>query len=193
MNIEELGRRAVACKHWKWMPGMYLLPHADGCPCCEDRNFPRKAARLPLVVATDVDVPDLTDPATLGCLLHLVREAWPDEWHAHVVPMWDGRDLWAVGCVSKQHGLALLATQDGMIVGLGSTEAGALVAALEAAPMSEEEWFEITGDDLMEWADTRSLDELPRRLLIKGSPRIQNPRDYVQLRRALDVQKKAAP
>lgn len=134
MNHEDLGRRAVACKHWRWMPGMLLLPHVDGCECCEDRNFPRRAARLPAVFTTDIDVPDLYDPATLGCLLHLVREAWPDEWHKHVVPMWNGRDGWAVGCIGSGHKLTLLATPDGRIVGLGNSEASALVAALEAAP-----------------------------------------------------------
>jgi len=134
MNLEDLGRRAVACKHWRWMPGMYVLPHVDGCECCEDRNFPRRAARIPAVFTTDIDVPDLSDPATLGCLLHLVREAWPDEWHKHVVPVWNGLDGWAVGCIRADRNLILLATPDGMFVGLGNSEAGALVSALEGAP-----------------------------------------------------------
>ena len=122
MSLADLGRRAVACKHWRWMPGMLLLPHVDGCECCEDRNFPRRAARLPAVFTTDIDVPDLSDPATLGCLLHLVREAYGDRslqandageydmlhWHVFIGPTF--------ACTGHK------------------TEAEALVAALEAAP-----------------------------------------------------------
>lgn len=122
MSLADLGRRAVACKHWRWMPGMYLLPHIDGCECCEGRNFPRRAARLPAVFTTDIDVPDLSDPATLGCLLHLVREAYGDlslqpndagehdmlHWHVFIRPNF--------ACMGH------------------ATEAEALVAALEAAP-----------------------------------------------------------
>lgn len=116
MNLEELGRRAVACKHWRWMPGMLLLPHIDGCKCCEDRNFPRRAARIPAVFTTDIDVPDLSDPATLGCLLHLVREVVPD-----ATTQIDGDKWW-------------IAARDGDQIADGNTEAEALVAALEAAP-----------------------------------------------------------
>ena len=132
MSLADIGRRAVACKHWRWMPGMYLLPHLDGCECCEDRNFPRRAARLPAVFTTDVDVPDLSDPATLGCLLHLVQEAWnacrisvcfsaymPDatkRWSVPISFFKDQRDLVHVPSF------------------YGETQAEALVAALEAAP-----------------------------------------------------------
>jgi hypothetical protein len=101
---------------------MYLLPHLDGCECCEDRNFPRRAARLPAVFTTEIDVPDLSDPATLGCLLHLVRQAYGDSslqpndageydmlhWHVFIGPHF--------ACTGH------------------ATEAEALVAALEAAP-----------------------------------------------------------
>ena len=118
-SLEKLGRRAVACEHWRWMPGMLLLPHIDGCECCEDRNFPRRAARLPAVFTTDIDVPDLTDPATLGCLLALVREAW-EEATVYVEHDKCRRRPW----------VAILP----MLVIDCDTEAEALVAALEAAP-----------------------------------------------------------
>ena len=139
MNIEDLGRRAVACAHWRWMPGMLLLPHIDGCECCEDRNFPRRAARIPAVFTTDIDVPDLSDPATLGCLLALVREAWPDEWHEFMVPIFDGFSHWYVGCLMPGTSRIVIPTrvmQTGLLDALPPkpTEAEALVAALEAAP-----------------------------------------------------------
>jgi len=59
-------------------------------------------------------LPDLTDPATLGCLLALVREAWGDR---YLCASLSPRKLWMV---------------DGW--SLHDTEAEALVAALEAAP-----------------------------------------------------------
>jgi hypothetical protein len=120
MNLADLGRRAVACKHWRWMPGMLLLPHVDGCECCEDRNFPRRAARLPAVFTTDIDVPDLSDPATLGCLLHLVREAWEVE---RAVVWWNEHDQGWVADVRPRN-----------FVFVRDSEAHALVAALETAP-----------------------------------------------------------
>jgi hypothetical protein len=63
-------------------------------------------------------LPDLTDPATLGCLLALVREAWSDS-QMYVA----GRGLWDV-----------FTSHDVEIVQDRYTEAEALVAALEAAP-----------------------------------------------------------
>lgn len=122
----ELSRRAVACKGWRWMPGMLVrygggeawhrLTDGDGhgypfrhCP-----PNPREAW------------PDLTDPATLGCLLALVREAWSDPgvsvWYDRRVGLW----AWmANGCAHSVHRPS---DEDGY-----DTEAEALVAALEAS------------------------------------------------------------
>jgi hypothetical protein len=60
--------------------------------------------------------PDLDDPATLGCLLALVRETWED-----ATTQIDSEIWW-------------VASQNGHKVSTGITEAEALVAALEAAP-----------------------------------------------------------
>ncbi len=108
----ELSRRAVACKGWRWMGGM-----ADtwGGRMREGDGFDRANA-----------LPDLTDPATLGCLLALVREAWGDEC-ACVLPidygpagvMWVARLTAGGRSLTERH---------------WPTEAEALVAALEAAP-----------------------------------------------------------
>jgi len=71
-DMIELGKRAVACKGWRWMPGM-LVRCGDWLPV---RMVSVDAARAALL--SENALPDLTDPATVGCLLALVREAWGD-------------------------------------------------------------------------------------------------------------------
>tara|TARA_S200002703_G_scaffold124035_2_gene110081 strand:- start:2873 stop:3409 length:537 start_codon:yes stop_codon:yes gene_type:complete len=89
----ELGRRAVACERWRWMPGMLAID--TGCidADCIDADCPEKYLGLRVidvahtVVHQELDgsmhegvldgrpvVPDLRDPATRGCLLALVRD-----------------------------------------------------------------------------------------------------------------------
>jgi len=86
----ELGKRAVACKAWRWMPGMLTLRDvrltwaqhentgaAFGGGCSDGEPWPT----LWGVSGTDPldlngEVPDFRDDATKGCLLALVREAW---------------------------------------------------------------------------------------------------------------------
>jgi len=76
-NLIELGRRAVKCKHWKWMHGMRTI---CGARLVGDLD---SAAGYMLSDGADKvahhdgedaghDTPDLSDPATLGCVLHLV-------------------------------------------------------------------------------------------------------------------------
>jgi hypothetical protein len=83
MNDEQiaLAKRAVACKGWRWMPGTRTTEgmrviHDPGLwpdrPCAiREGTWVDTAVPRPL----GDHLPDLTDPATLGCLLALVREA----------------------------------------------------------------------------------------------------------------------
>ena len=156
MNLEDLGRRAVACKHWRWMPGMlaYVRLTLDGKPyerrvqvvSGEGRSFlgtttkpgkstdnTRSWGMVRHVQAAPVEeedfIPDLTDPATLGCLLALVREAWGDA-TADVIhfDVWKTNGTWG-------HEWTVQCRDAGRFTkSRGATEAEALVAALEAAP-----------------------------------------------------------
>ena len=86
MPSNELGRRLVACKRWRWMPGMQILDavgepyrikwvNGDSLECDDDDRIGMPYFGI---------VPDLTDPATVGCVLQLVREAWGDD---HIVAL----------------------------------------------------------------------------------------------------------
>lgn len=121
-DLEALARRAVACRHWRWMLGMTTQ---GGCrvlrrdPDGYTIGYPVKIGHM-TEVRRDA-LPDLSDPATLGCLLALVREAWGD-------PCATSRaycGYWGVlrpdGDMSCWH------------IARGATEAEALVFALEAA------------------------------------------------------------
>lgn len=137
-EANELGRRAVACKAWRWMPGMrywypgFRIGDTEWAHRVQDDpehmealhdNEGETPERYPL--------PDLSDPATLGCLLALVREAWPSGADVFAPsrftcnePAWtiaDAVDDWVCGVPGGQQFT-------------GKSEAEALVAALEAAP-----------------------------------------------------------
>ena len=121
--MTDLARRAVACPGWRWMPGMlWLLIDEDGaCYNCD------RVTQENLVLSDAL--PDLTDPATLGCLLALVREAWGVG--SLVYRPWNGAiRAWRVVTFSHDEDWMTVAR----LLGEGATEAEALVAALEAAP-----------------------------------------------------------
>ena len=138
-NMIELGKRAVACRGWKWMPGMRTLDAMrvihdpdrwPDRPCAiREGSWVDTAPPRPL----GDDLPDLSDPATLGCVLALVREAYRDAsklWDGHVEVRRDHRILFFV--VSFRHDASGALVEDTLTT--GGTEAEALVAALEGAP-----------------------------------------------------------
>ena len=120
-----LSRRAVACRGWRWMPGMLRLRVTSPGM----RDYLLREGRVPdggdpWVYEDWLVIPDLTDPATVGCLLALVREAWGDPTLCVVLDTSDGR--WCVGCW-EDNGIAMRGRG-------GATETEALVNALEGAP-----------------------------------------------------------
>ena len=107
-----LARRAVAAPGWRWMAGMRAVwPDGAG----------ERVTEWSAGITHDGALPDLTDPATLGCLLALVRERWGA--NVSVVTA-DGR--WVV-----VEGICSSLLYDGRYF-CGDTEAEALIAALEA-------------------------------------------------------------
>ena len=133
--MTELAERAIACRYWRWMPGMRAMHPAwqdfrvahvgltgmHGVARYASPVWGERVDLLYLPVPTSSEVlPDLTDPGTLGCLLALVRGAWGDPlmqimnagggWVGfRPAPIWTDKE------------------------GTYETEAEALVAALEAA------------------------------------------------------------
>ena len=122
-----LSKRAVACKKWRWLPGMlttcdlrvvdggdeYVIGHRSGPTKDGGGWYDGEAEGL---------LPDLTDPATLGCLLALVREAWGES-RICVVPM--SGHKWGVAIPNVLRESPRFK---------GTTEAEAIIGALEAAP-----------------------------------------------------------
>ena len=127
-DMIELARRAVTCPRWRWIPGMLTT---DGA-----RVEDVKRGDVLLVLAKGMRkaasawgdgrnyVPDLTDPATLGCLLALVRDAYKDAY----ISASSLHDLW-----TDENGYWGVRDCDGFVIATGRSEREALVIALEKA------------------------------------------------------------
>jgi len=140
--MKDLAPRLVASPRWRWMPGMLATGDGwlgaprvvdvdvDGAPdLCMYRGYSRGPATAHSTGDTTAwgevasgALPDLTDPATAGCLLSLVREALKDP------ELFARRELGGPGWV-------VIRTTIAMII-RGATEAEALVEALLHAQVS---------------------------------------------------------
>lgn len=144
MTLEE---RAVKAKGFRWLPGMMAVeppvPALVVWPGGEYTPGPNEVGHVyrtrvsegdtpeeirestpTAYVSLDEDgiTPDLTDPATLGCLLALVRDAWGDP--LLYAESWDrspGNPGWVIQLPNET-------------IAKGDTEAACLIAALESAP-----------------------------------------------------------
>lgn len=116
-QFEVLGRRAVAARRWRWLPGTLAVvpPARDG-----STGYLNRITEGTGPVNSSKAYPDLSDPATLGCLVYLVREAWnnPTVTTARSHPF-SGGPPWVVGISMRAFS--------------GQTEAEALIVALEEA------------------------------------------------------------
>jgi hypothetical protein len=145
----ELGRRAVACKHWQWMPGMLVLAEGwghyvriiavddEGEPVvwehdgytCGPLNGNQVGDETPWRDWAKSYRPMFTDDATMGCLLSLVRRAYePIRGKDSIASTMHTNYGWGVGARFGSEGFAAICLPTSV------TEADALVLALENAP-----------------------------------------------------------
>ena len=128
MTASNLSRRARVCKHWRWLPGM-LAQTPKGARV--GRVVKRiRTGGVRLQGGGNVPMwccPDFADPGTLGALLALIREAWGEPVIV-VLPTVDSHEVVKWEAWKRHDGCMLPITLE------YSSEAAALVAALEAAP-----------------------------------------------------------
>lgn len=128
-DYAQLGKRLVACKHFRWTPGMLVSNGARIVIVNEDT--PLRFAGF---------YPDLSDAATKGCVLQRIKELWGTT--AHLVRP-SPEVLEAAGFTGFGWALATGLASRPLNVGdrfpyrpyiLGRTEEETMVVAMEAAP-----------------------------------------------------------
>ena len=83
--VNPLAQRAVACSHWRWLPGMRTLV---------GYRVGDEDAETDAPTPFQDDVPDLEDPATRGSVLSLIRKTWNDPLMVPVGYVVEGRVRW---------------------------------------------------------------------------------------------------
>ena len=121
-DLSELAKRAIACPKWRWTDGMKAVGRKGQILAW----FRLEESQKQLMGDWSEALPDLSDFATVGCLLMLVRDAHNAP-HAWVEARY-GQKFRVVSPEGYSEATRMLCEWQ---VG---TEAAALVAALEAAP-----------------------------------------------------------
>ena len=131
----DLARRAVAAVPLGgWPEGFLAINKKTGKPLGRVHKLTSGGGlivrEMPWKMVSHLYLPDLNDPATKGCLLHLVREAAEEP---NLIVVWcdyEGRFVAIDGVYRGRAGE--IHTSPVTLYGTGDTEIAALVAALEA-------------------------------------------------------------
>ncbi len=135
-RLVDFAKKAVKLKSWRWIPGMLGVRN-----CAPDKlDYLKPEIRIRNIsdmctAETFGCIPDLTDPATLGAILQLIRVAAKDE--TVYLCYFDGYDSVEWGVVSPViEGIReeLELKPDGWfrsLIGDASTEGVALILALQ--------------------------------------------------------------
>jgi hypothetical protein len=135
VKIESVARRALACPRWRWMTGMSVA-----APDTLEGGTGYYRIFIASHEPEEDAYPNFSDPATLGCLLTLVREAWHSpSLHTRLsVEGWEVRDTY--GTVIDGKPTTVVCGLDWETRGCAinpngphASEVEALVVALEAA------------------------------------------------------------
>jgi len=129
MKMQELAERVVRAEGWRWMRRMLTLNHGT-VVSVRGNGVPQTLECG--TAQPDNPLPNLSDPATLGCLLALVREK-------HGALVYVRQDFEPFDNAGDEDGIEGWEVRRHMVygshlLGAGDTEAEALVAAPEAAP-----------------------------------------------------------
>ena len=141
--MKEIAQRVVDCKHWRWLPGMRALDSSGEehpARVIDHRRsvvYEDNDGAIHEGVVSRSDVPDLTDPATLGCLRHLAAKAygaWDIVIQVDIAPRMEGTHGWWRAIDSRGRKIqgafgTFVCPNDGIDI-----KVHAFVTALEAAP-----------------------------------------------------------